>query len=461
MTTRALSAALPLLVALGCSSAPAPDARGARTVNVQGEGPVEYLARAPEAEVDAFATRFGEHDAAGRLACCAAMVKDSPDLALEVLRHALRAGDSRVAESMARSLRAAGVLDASSSLAARAAAPDKHRDAWRKLAGAEVALGANDRDRAVREAKESRAAFEELKDAFGAADAELVALLAGDKDARQPAFARCASEARALLELASRAKLAGDPADASKRFLVALRFAQATRDLSLVVSVESERASFEAGLAPAELAAWLRHVATLALERKRPLVALRCAHDAQTIVEARTVQSRILVARAQLASGQAVVALETALTLAKEARDQGDQGLEATAVGLTGETLISLERPGDAAGAFERAAELARVAGDGDGFVRRTLNLVRAHLRRSEPGDAKVVLDRLERLLPETGRQAARCAVARACEQATRSEYAAMRVSLDRAIALAGASGDYETVEQALVLKRRLGALGA
>jgi hypothetical protein len=436
------------LLAVGCATTP--PARAPRTASVSGGSQVELVGRAQPSEVDAFGARLGEHALAGRDACCAALLEDSPDLALDLLRRALRAGDAGLARTL-------GALSGPS-VAAQAKAPERHRAAWTGLAAAEAALAARDLDLARARARESRATLAELGDTLGVEDADLVLLLSGEEPAARPALVRSAAEARVALELAGRAGRAGDPVAAAANLGLALRFARGTRDLALATEVESARASLGVSLPPAELGDWLRSVARLALERKRPLVALRCALDAGNAGEPGA--ARALVASAHLASGQAAVALEAALVLARDARDQGDAALEATADGIAGESLLALERPGDAAGCFERAAALARGAGDADGWARRSLNLARTQLRRGETADARSLLDSLERSLGSHGRLAARVALARACALASADEFAASRAALDRALGAAAACGDYETVEQSLALRRRLGNLG-
>jgi hypothetical protein len=462
-------ALLLLVLALGCATTPTASPPPALGVSVSGGTQLDLLGRAAPAEVDAFATRFDELRAAGRDRCCVALVQDAPDLGFEVLERTLRSRDAALAESVARSLGGARLLDATALLAARAKAPERHRAAWDGLASARSAICggttglASQAAKAARdEAARDRTTLADLGDTLGVARADLLVLLAGgDGDSIRPALVRGADDARVLLELAARAHRRADGATATEELGAALRFASDSRDLTLATEVEAARSALALALPPEPLAAWLRHVAGLALDRKRPLVALRSALDAERIAEPGNALSRALVARAQLAGGEATVALEAALALAKEAHERGDLASEATAVGIAGEALLALERPGDAAGSFERAATLSRQAGDSDAWARRTLNLARTQLRRGEIEDARALLDTLERAAPGSGRLFARIALVRACELCGRDEFAASRAAIDRALAAATAAGDYETAEQALTLRHRLGSLGS
>lgn len=409
---RVALASVLLGAAAGCATVSGPEARAPRSVSVSGASEQDLLGHAPAAEVDAFAVRFGDHAAAGREACAVALAQDAPDLALALLERARRGGDEPTAAHVASALEAAGLADE-----ARAEASGKR----------------------------------------GSPDAA---------EPRCPAVVRTSRDARLALAAASRRRDAGDAAGASEAFGSAFRFARGSRDLGLALEVEAARGQLGVavvpGVGPADLGSWLRHVAGLALDRKRPLVALRCALDAQTAgAPEDAFAARTLAARAQVSSGRASVALEVSLALAKDAHDQGDPASEATAVGVAGEALLALDRLGDAAGSFERAASLAREGGDSGAWARRSLNLARTQLRRGETQDARVVLETVERALPAQGRLVGRAALLRACLEASGEDYAAARGAVGRSLAAAAACGDAETVEQALALQRRLGNLGA
>lgn len=243
----------------------------------------------------------------------------------------------------------------------------------------------------------------------------------------------------------------------------AIAFAQTTHDLTLVLDAEALRT--RPGSPPLlegdALDSWLVFASSLALERGLPLVALRFALEAQDRSGLGAREGTELAVEAQLAMGQAPQALERALALADSAHSSGDPATEGQAVALTGEALLALERVGDAAGAFERAADLARVTGDTVARDRRLLNAARAHLRRGDSSVARRLLEPLEHRANIDGRTVPAVTLAIALELASREEYAAARKKLEETVVSGAAVGDCETVERAEILRERLGKLGS
>ncbi len=448
-----------LFLAVGCASAPAASERRLRDVTVSG-APTEQLGRPSPTLVDAFAARFERHRLTGRTACCAALVAETPDLALELFRRSLRAGDDAEAAALVRALSGSGDELAATSLEAARAGRETHRAAWDKLAHAEAALAHGDEPAARSLAGEASSLMRTLGDRLGAQDAAVLGAAAGD-EAAVPVVLGSAADARIAAILARRLLRKGEVARARDLERQALGYALGTRDLALAVHVETVRLEVGAELDARALGSWLRFVAGLALERRQPLLALRCGLEDQGSSDPRGLEGSLLVARAQLAAGQAPLALEKALSVAGSARATSDLALEGQADALAGEVLVALDRSGDAAGSFERAAELANAQGDIAGWVRRLVNLARSHLRRGDPAEARLVLDRLERAgALASSRFAGRVELVRALELASRDEYAAARTAIERAKQLAAALGDCETVEQAEVLGGRLAKLG-
>jgi hypothetical protein len=276
-------------------------------------------------ELDAFSARFSEHRDAGRDACCAALAASSPDLALETLHCAARAGDETGARALAKAL--AGTRSgarAASCAAALRAAPARHRTACQKLAAAEGARALQDTHGARGLATEASETLIELGDQLGAALADrlLLALYPGLEHASSLAC-RDSDEGRLTLVAAGNAAARGDGTSATVLWRTVARFCEQTPDAGLAFEAEQLRPRAAPGLASEELGAWATCVAKRALERRRPLLALRCA------LEAESGESSLLVARAELALGQTAAALEQALSvvaLARRPRARGKRG---------------------------------------------------------------------------------------------------------------------------------------
>jgi hypothetical protein len=413
------------------------------------------LGRATVVEVDAFAQRFAAHRE--RAACLKALADRTPDLALALYRRAVRAGDLDLAGLVAP------LVGVDASLTAARRDPAHHRAAWEELARAEAARDAHEAKAALERAALARTAFKQLGDAQGEAEANLIAV-AGDPDeasrATLPELVATADEARLLLVRSAQLR-SSDGEKAQAFFARVLRHATGSRDGSLVLLVEAQRADLAGPLDPATLGAWLRHVGDIALERGHPLVALRCGFEAREVNDGRDGLARAIVARAQLALGQSTLALETALELTEAAHGRGDASLEGVASSVVGEALVACDRDNDAAAAFERAAQLATRSGEAETAARRTLNAARAHLRRGDNALARACVEAVFRVAPERSRLAARAGLIRVIELAQRKEFAEARDGLEAVLALAAATGDFETVEQGEVLKKRLGARGA
>jgi tetratricopeptide (TPR) repeat protein len=430
-------------------------------------------------DVAAFRQRW---DALGEApACKAELVRREPEVALALF---LSTEDAALRAAVGAALDAGGGDGCARSLKARKERPEAHAEAR--------ALWAAQRQAPAAEAAKSEAA-EALRaagDPFLADQADLHARAAALATGAEPML-RNSSVPEGAAEAARRGCSLGAATSAAmtpRLRLVELGEAQTTPevsqqlvrafvyradevDLTTLEHLESLRAVGAVTIEPAKLTGWYRGLATAALRRGKPLVALKHAlalsaawEREQTPDAAQRLRDRLLLSRAQLAAKQTEPALAEALDVAEDAAalDVADAALEAAARAQAGDALLEIGRADAALGAYDRAHAKALEAADEPLVFRQTLNRAAAFLRLSRPAEARAALDRLPQ--PPRGDDAVDLATRRTVLVALSSvllgeatgQAAADRV--DQALSAARDAGALDVVERFAGLPARLRA---
>lgn len=175
----------------------------------------------------------------------------------------------------------------------------------------------------------------------------------------------------------------------------ALRLAPA--DWTATQRLEEMRALGGFTLPPARQREWHRHVAGLALDRGRALVAIQHASAARALAQSpgEVSADRALLAEAYLGARQAEPALNEAEGAAALARTPAER---TRCQALRGQALLLAGDPRAAADAFAAAQRAAMDARDEAGVLRQALNRALAWLRAGEPALAKEASAELQAL---------------------------------------------------------------
>lgn len=434
--------------------------------------------RPPVEDIRRFQLRFDRLATGHSPALVRALVRDHPDLALELYRKgcALAEEDARQRKlSMAWS-QAFGtdVLLRTTDLAY-----GQRREAFLKTF---QALETARRDLAKAQARAAKThaqvamrGFKQIGERFLAEDAEHLYAIAcslakQDQDAGVGPMGWSTTTAptapqeieRRIIELQA-SLAAGDKQAAHTAYLAAKAGILNSSNWLAVTRLEKARDVWIHLLASSQDRQWQRFVSKLALKRGRPLLALRYAVSATRL--SRQVgdmpdvwRDRLLMVRARLASGQFALALAEALKVAQEAKEPSASCVRASALAMTGEALWRLDRPKEAVQAFDQARALMKINQNREGFARQTINSARCFLRSPSNGamESGKELERAQRTLGELdgldlsalGQQLAlRVRLTRAMVKMTEGRTAEAKASIDRLVLEAGAQGGYEMVE--------------
>jgi hypothetical protein len=387
------------LLAAACTTtqpAPPADPQGA-------SGLFDWTTRADPGELEAFAARLATHrDAPARLA---ALAGDRADLAHDLL---LRVRDVSLRASLARAL---------------AVAPDGD-------------LVAAEDDLAAAEAALARGEAPELPADPAWSPVQLARLdflrLGAAWRAKQPTETLAARSRRSALRVG---------------------------DWTLLQRLETLRSFGVGALAGPSLRDWWRELASAALERGRPLLALRHASQARewslAHAPALVPADALLMAHGALAAGR----FDAALSAAETATD--GPSLQGVGQALRGQALLRLGQQDDAIEAFELAEAAFVSAGDEAGAARQLLNQATAWLDAGEPARARQALARLAPGLvggPHGAPLAAQRQILAALVGLVEGSLSALTAAeaVDQGLALASRHGAYAVWERYAELPARL-----
>ncbi len=426
------------------------------------------------ASLDNFTERFCEHARAQRWPCCAALVRDFPDLALESYRRNAPLSDkdsNEIRTALARAYQAAFQSDVLlAGCQARAGSPEKSRKAFESLVEAHKLINEGDAENALEKAESARAIFASIGDTFLAEEAEQISknCLSGIKSAT-PAWSTPSAPTR-FQQISRHILEARSSADADVKLQSlkkAVNLAMTGEYWSPAVLIEQTRTdpAIAPQISPSEERAWLLYLGNLAVRRGRGLTALRCALSCRRLSEELgkprgSFEDRFLLIRAHLANGDAQSALEESLAASTAARDAGNEHIQARALAMTGESLMALRRTITAAAVFEEAATLMKKTGDFTGYARQTLNSARACLRQGNLKKAAQALDDTAEAARtgEAGALREQIGITRALLSLAGGNKGRAAELIERTLQSAAANGHYKTVEDCLEILERIQA---
>lgn len=393
-----------VLILSSCASGPDPDVAGA------GGGPFDWNTRPDPAEVQALRERAAPFLTGEGGACLATLVRDRTDVAAALI---LTEPEAAVREALV------------------------------------VALP-----------PEGRASEAALREGEAVIEAAAQALREGGSPALPAELPTASLRARAAY-LALGHAWREERVDA---VLVEAALQHALADWAVMQRLEAMRGLGAFGLSPERERTWRRSVATLALERGRPFLAVQQAASARALARtpAEVGADRLLLARAHLAARQGDAALAEA---------EGARGLVATAderaraESFVGQALLLLGQPREAADAFARAEQAAAAARDESNALRQAINRVTAWLAAGEAALAREAVGELERLTlqpvgPDAPDLLARRSIVAALARVTAGDQEPMTAALVVEVALsrARAAGAVAVLETYSTLPERLRA---
>ncbi len=458
----------------GCASESAkkgPEASPARIgLNALRAGTISDLTDAES--VDNFTERLGEHARAKRWPCCAALVKDFPDLALASYRQNVPLSDKdsgEICTALARAYQAAFQSDVLlAGCQARADNPEKLQKALEYFTEAHRLINEGDTENALEKAESARAIFASIGSRFFAEEAgQTSKICLGRIKSASPAWATPSAPtkfqqiSRYILE----ARLSADTDVKLQSIKKAINLAMTGEYWSPAVLIEQTRTdpAITLQISPSEERVWLLCLGHLAVRRGQGLTALRCALSCRRLSEelgkpCGSFEDRFLLIRAHLANGDAQNALEESLAASTAAKDTGNEHIQARALAMTGESLMAMHRTIAAATVFEKAAMLMKKTGDFAGHARQTLNSARACLRQDNLKKAAQALDDAAGAV-QTGKAGVireQIGITRALLSLADGNRERAAEIIKRTLQSAATNGHYKTVEDCLEILKRI-----
>ncbi len=460
-------------------------------VTVHGESGLtsKWSEKAPTAEVLDFQRRFDLHAAEGRTACSAALVRDFPEVALELFRQDVETEQPASTvrrEQIAQAWQTAtgsSVLQESEALQ-RGPQSEICRGALVELGLARRKLEKGEPQTALAHAEAAFETWSAMGERFFAEDAEQIlqiCRLLTAQDKREswctPAWSRAMAPTmpqeteRRMISLQA-ALMACDPKGTQEALRCAKVWAARSSHWLATMRIEKAQDVVLHDVSARKDREWARFIGELALKRGHPLVALRYALAATRLSreahdKANELDDRLLIVRSRLVAQQYAQALEGALRITQSAEDLNLVEHEAKALAMAGEALSLLNRAHEAVQAFERSRNLIKARNQEKSYSRRTINLALSFLRQggeSRNGNREAYRS-CEKALQELSgwdlealdpQLAIRYELAWSLCLLAAGKKTEARPRIGRALREAAAIGDYTTLEKYAMLSDRV-----